>query len=109
MGVHESRIQQALTELDISVSMFALLAGINRTRIGQCLQGLHEFTGPETLKLSALIEELRSIVRDVAPVPVNFRDDCAAIQKLLEHRRQQIRWAATAIESPEGQNYQRGQ
>ena len=86
MGVHESRIQQALTELNISVSMFALLAGINRTRIGQCLQGLHEFTGPETIRLAALIEELRGIVRDTQPIPVNFSGDSKAIQMLLEHR-----------------------
>jgi hypothetical protein len=105
MGVHESRLAAALVELDMDQGAFAVLSGINRTKLSQCLRGREEFTGPEQIRLAALVEELRSLARDAAPLKLSFRD-INAIRLLLEYRRTGIKWAATAIESPEERDQQ---
>ena len=95
---HENLVERALAELGLAASSLAVLSRINRTRISQCLRGQSSFTGPESLLLADLIEQLRAIVKDSQPIPIDWTD-CRAIQKLLEHRRQQIRWTATATKS----------
>src|ERR1019366_6211783 len=99
---HESLIERFLHETGMAATTLAVLSGINRTRMSQCLRGQSSFTGPETIKLTDLIAELRSIVRDSQPFPIDWTD-CAAIQKLLQHRREGIKWATLAVEAPEDQ------
>ena len=88
--MHESLIGSFLRETGMAASTLAVLSGINRTRMSQCLRGQSSFTGPESVLLSDLIRELRHIVRDTQPIPIDWTD-CTAIQKLLEHKRQGIK------------------
>jgi hypothetical protein len=93
MGVHETRIRQALTDLDIDQAAFAVLSGLSQSRLSMAFRGVKDFSGPEAEKLSALVQELREIVNSAAPIPVSFRN-LDAVKRLLELKRGGIVWAA---------------
>jgi len=110
MGVHESRLAAALVELDMDQGAFAVLSGVNRTKLSQSLRGLSSFTGPEQLRLAVLVEELRGLAGDASPLKLSFRD-VDAIRRLLEHKRHGIKWETVAVdnEATEDQHDQQGQ
>jgi hypothetical protein len=91
---HESLVDSFLRETGMAASTLAVLSGINRTRVSECLRGKSSFTGPESILLSDLIHELRSILSDLHPVPIDWTD-CAAIRRLVAYKREGIRWSLT--------------
>lgn len=93
MGVHESRIRQALTDLDVDQAAFAALSGVSQSRLSSAFRGVRCFSGPEIEKLSALVTELREIADNAAPIPVAFQN-IEATKRLLSLRRGGIVWAA---------------
>jgi transcriptional regulator with XRE-family HTH domain len=97
MGVHESRIRQALIELDIDQAAFAVLSGLSQSRLSMAFRGTKDFTGPEVEKLSALVTDLREITESANPIPVSFRN-LDAVKRLLELRRGGIAWRAAVYE-----------
>jgi transcriptional regulator with XRE-family HTH domain len=97
MGVHESRIRQALIELDIDQAAFAVLSGLSQSRLSMAFRGTKDFSGPEIEKLSALVTDLCEITESANPIPVSFRN-LDAVRRLLEHKRGGIVWAAAVHE-----------
>ena len=83
MGVHESRIRQALIDLDIDQAAFAVLSGLSQSRLSSAFRGVRDFGGPEVEALSNLVSELREIVNAAQPIPVSFRN-LDAVKRLVE-------------------------
>jgi hypothetical protein len=83
-----------LRETGIAASTLATLSGINRTRISQCLRGQSSFSGPESILLSDLTQELRDILSDLQPVPIDW-SDCTAVRRLIAYKREGLRWRIT--------------
>jgi len=90
MGVHENKIQESLKELRMDAVDFALLAKINRTILSAAFRGRHNFSGPESLRLLDLIDELKALADDAFPFHLSFKDP-AHIERLLDMRKEGIR------------------
>ena len=88
--IHESKIRNILVELDIDQSSFAVFSGLTPTRLSQAFRNVRDFTGQEVEMLSNLIEQLRGLVNDSAPIPVSFRNP-RVIKALLEKRKRGLR------------------
>jgi hypothetical protein len=97
MGVHDAKIRQALTELDIDQAVFAVISGVTPTRLSQAFRGTRDFCIPEILSLNELIAELRQIAQDAAPFPVAFRN-VEAVRRLLEQKRGGVKWSIAVEE-----------
>jgi hypothetical protein len=97
MGVHEQRIQTALTELACDQSVFSALSGINQSKLSNAFKGVRDFSNPEIVQMNALIDELREIVQAAAPFPVAFKN-IVAVKRILECRREGVKWRVAVEE-----------
>jgi hypothetical protein len=95
--VHENLIRGTLERLNCSADVFCALVGTSPTRWSRALRGLAPLTGPECMSFSKMAEEMSELASDCEPIPVSFRN-VTAIQILLEHRRNGLRWVATVVE-----------
>jgi hypothetical protein len=94
--IHENLIRIALSDLNLSNDIFSVICGLSPTRLSRAFRGLQDFTGPEIEMLSKIIEDLRGIIVDCKPIPVNFGNP-QIIKELLRKRRAGIRYISTLV------------
>lgn len=93
MGVHETNLYTGLKQIDCDQASFSVYSGVSPTRLSLAFNGSKDFTGPEIQKLTRLLAELREIVEDAKPIPINFRN-LDGVKRLLELKRGGISWTA---------------
>jgi hypothetical protein len=82
----ERRIQAALAELDCPASVFAAISDVTGTKLTLAFNGSRPLTNEEGRRLEAVVNEMRELAQEHAPVPVSFRN-ASLIKPILEERR----------------------
>ncbi len=90
--IHESRIKTAvLIELRMSADVFSKISGVSTNRLSLAFRGLKDFSNEEVIRLTNLVQELRTLKLDAEPFLLSFENP-QVVGALLRDLRLGKRW-----------------
>ena len=107
MDISTNNLKGEIDALGMSSESFCAIAGMASAKWSRAIRGILVLTGPEILRLSKVVEQLKQLQADAEPYQLTWKN-AENIKRLLEYRRNGIHWrcVAQSVDAPADQHDQ---